>query len=276
MSDADLSPMPGTGSLPKLDCMLISARNLTMTYGTGSAVTAALADVALDIDPGSLTIMGPSGSGKTTLLHCLAGILRPTGGSVALRGKTLSQMSDRKRTALRRRDFGFVFQSGQLLAELPAGENAALPLMLDGMDSRSAVARANEWLQALGLTGLAGRRPGQLSGGQAQRVAIARALVGEPSVVFADEPTGALDQQTGHEVMQTLVQAVTSSGAALVVVTHEPGVAQACERTVSMRDGRIVAEYHASRSAAGNTTGMPTLDGPQPAGEPTQHVRVAQ
>ncbi|WP_210414800.1 ABC transporter ATP-binding protein [Microlunatus elymi] len=225
--------------------MIISARQLSMTYGTGGIAAHALAGVDLDIGPGSLAIMGPSGSGKTTLLHCLAGIVRPTGGAVCLRGQDLSAMSDRQRTALRRRDFGFVFQSGQLLAELPANENVALPLMLDGMKHQLAIGRADTYLRMIGLAGMENRRPGELSGGQAQRVAIARALVAEPAVVFADEPTGALDQQTGQEVMDVLVGSTARVGAALVVVTHDPGVARHCDRTIVMRDGRIVAEHHA-------------------------------
>lgn len=225
--------------------MIISARQLTMTYGSGGIAAHALAGVNLQIDAGSLAIMGPSGSGKTTLLHCLAGILRPTGGSVTLRGQQLNTMSDRERTALRRRDFGFVFQSGQLLAELPANENVALPLMLDGMNHRQAIARADQYLAMIGLAGMERRRPGELSGGQAQRVAVARALVAEPAVVFADEPTGALDQQTGQEVMSVLTGATERAGVALVVVTHDPGVARHCDRTIVMRDGHIVAEHHA-------------------------------
>lgn len=225
--------------------MILSARNLVMTYGTGDAAAHALAGVNLDIDPGSLAIMGPSGSGKSTLLHCLAGILRPTAGSVRLRGAELASMTDRERTALRRRDFGFVFQSGQLVAELPASENVALPLLLDGMARRAAIARADQFLALVGLAGLEHRRPGELSGGQAQRVAIARSLVAEPAVVFADEPTGALDQQTGQEIMQVLVGATSRAGAALVVVTHDPAIARHCGRTVSMRDGHIVAEFRA-------------------------------
>lgn len=229
--------------------MIISARGLSMTYGSGPTATRALVAADLDVPAGSLAIMGPSGSGKTSLLHCLAGIVRPTAGSVHFDGTDLAQLPDRLRTTLRRRDFGFVFQSGQLLAELPAGENVALPMMLDGMPLRPAITRANQWLGWLGLAGLELRRPGELSGGQAQRVAIARALVTEPRVVFADEPTGALDQRTGREVMELLVDAVTRSGAALVVVTHDPDVARSCRRTVTMQDGRIVAEHYAAGQA---------------------------
>lgn len=229
--------------------MIISARGLSMTYGSGPTATRALVAADLDVPAGSLAIMGPSGSGKTSLLHCLAGIVRPSAGSVHFDGIDLTQLPDRLRTTLRRRDFGFVFQSGQLLAELPANENVALPMMLDGMPLRPAITRADQWLGRLGLAGLELRRPGELSGGQAQRVAIARALVTEPRVVFADEPTGALDQRTGREVIELLVDAVTRSGAALVVVTHDPDVARSCRRTVTMQDGRIVAEHYAAGQA---------------------------
>ncbi len=225
--------------------MIISARHLTMTYGSGGTAVHALAGVGLDLDTESVAVMGPSGSGKSSLLHCLAGIVRPTTGSVVLDGVDLTQLPDRRRTALRRTAFGFVFQSGQLLAELPADENVALPLMLGGTPVRDAVARARELLSWLGLAGMEGRRPGELSGGQAQRVAVARALVVGPRVVFADEPTGALDQQTGREVMDVLVNAVGRAGAGLVVVTHDAEVARTCRRTLAMADGRVVAAHRA-------------------------------
>ncbi len=229
--------------------MIISARGLTITYGRGPTAIHALAGIDLDLVADSIAIMGPSGSGKTSLLHCLAGIVRPDSGSVDFRGTDIARLPDRRRTTLRRKDFGFVFQSGQLLAELPANENVALPLMLDGLSVREAVLRANRWLGWLGLAGMETRRPGELSGGQAQRVAIARALVGEPSVVFADEPTGALDQRTGAEVMALLVDSARRSGAALVVVTHDPDVARSCARTVTMQDGRIVGDHYRATPA---------------------------
>lgn len=217
------------------------ASDLTKTYGPANASTIALAGVDLTIRPGeSVAIMGPSGSGKTTLLHCLAGILPPSTGSVTWAGRDLARLSDADRTALRRTDFGFVFQSGQLLPELPAEENAALPLMLAGTPRAQAVDAARRWLAYLGLGGMEARRPGELSGGQAQRVAIARALVCSPGVIFADEPTGALDQQTGADVLRVLTDATRATGAALVVVTHDPQVAAWCSRTISMRDGRVV------------------------------------
>lgn len=223
--------------------MVITARGLTKIFGPTGAATRALAGVDLDVAEGSVAIMGPSGSGKTTLLHCLAGIETPTTGTVHLRDVDLGRLSDRRRTALRRQEFGFVLQSGQLLPELPADENVALPLLLDGLDLSTARERARQWLVALGLGGMESRRPGELSGGQAQRVAIARALVTGPGVVFADEPTGALDQHTGRQMMDLLIHSVTSTGAGLVVVTHDPAVAACCDRTVEMRDGRIVADH---------------------------------
>ncbi len=220
------------------------------TPPAGGAV--ALAGVDLDIAAGeSVAIMGPSGSGKTTLLHCLAGILRPTSGQVVWNGRDLVGMSDGERTALRRQDFGFVFQSGQLLPELPADENAALPLMLGGIPRQQAVHAARQWLGYLGLAGMEDRRPGELSGGQAQRVAIARALTCSPGVIFADEPTGALDQQTGYEVLRVLRDATHQTGASLVVVTHDEQVAAWCGRTVRMRDGHIVADGSGADGAAG-------------------------
>lgn len=249
--------------------MLLNARGLTMTYGKGTGQTRALAGVDLDVRPGSLAIMGPSGSGKTTLLHCLAGIVRPTGGAVLYRGHDLATLSDRQRTALRRTDFGFVFQSGQLLPELPAAENVALPLMLGGLSAREATARAGGWLDRLGLGGMHDRRPGELSGGQAQRVAIARALVVEPSVVFADEPTGALDQRTGAEVLDVLARTVTAAGAALVVVTHDRSVAASCSRTITMADGRITGEYFAPGTQPPAPERRPKLSFGEPESERT-------
>lgn len=216
----------------------LSARGLVKTFGT----TTALAGVDVDLADGeALAVMGPSGSGKSTLLHCLAGILRPDTGSVRLRGQEVASLGERDRSLLRRRSYGFVFQFGQLLSELPAQENVALPAMLLGTPRAEAVALARQWLGALGLAGMEDRRPGELSGGQAQRVAVARALITKPDVVFADEPTGALDQATGAEVMRILTETTYAAGASLVVVTHESSVADWCSRRIEMRDGSIVA-----------------------------------
>ncbi|WP_129665453.1 ABC transporter ATP-binding protein [Phytoactinopolyspora endophytica] len=238
------TPSAATGSLVATD--------LVKVYGDGPGAAHALAGVSFAVGAGeSLAIMGPSGSGKTTLLHCLAGIITPTSGSVRWRDVDLAALSDRRRTALRRSDFGFVFQSGQLLPELPAVENAALPLMLAGMPRHTATAHAAQWLADLGLAGMEQRRPGELSGGQAQRVAIARALVGSPGVVFADEPTGALDQATGDDVIHTLVGTAQACQAALVVVTHDTNVARHCSRIITMHDGRVTGEQFASATSEG-------------------------
>jgi putative ABC transport system ATP-binding protein len=215
---------------------VLAGCGLTKTYGS----TTALAGVDVEVGEGdSLAIMGPSGSGKSTLLHILAGIVRPDGGQVLLRGERIDTLGENRLSALRRKRFGFVFQSGQLLPELPAEENAALPLMLEGVPRGRAVERARRWFAPLGLEGLEKRRPGQLSGGQAQRVAIARALTVEPDVVFADEPTGALDQATSTEVVRLLTSVTHEQGAALVMVTHDADVAAHCGRILHVRDGRI-------------------------------------
>ena len=237
---------------------VLSARGLLKTYGTAGTTTRALDGVDLDVARAdSLAVMGPSGCGKTTLLHILAGILTPTSGSVHHDGTDLASLTDRRRTRLRRSDFGFVFQDGQLLPELTALENVILPRMLGGTSRRAATAEAASWLDRLGLAGMHDRRPTQLSGGQAQRVAIARALAGRPSVVFADEPTGALDQTTGQAVLQILADSCQDSGASLVMVTHDAKVAAACRRTVTMQDGRIAQEFvrPAAGAAATGTSG---------------------
>ncbi|SFS10931.1 putative ABC transport system ATP-binding protein [Agrococcus baldri] len=223
----------------------LDAHQLTHTYGQGDSAAPALADLSLTIGangPEAVAIMGPSGSGKSTLLHVLAGIIAPDAGRVVWRGSDLATMRDSQRTKLRRSDFGFVFQSGQLLPELPAIENVALPLMLGGGLRSGAEAAAGALLHRLGLGGMLHRRPGELSGGQAQRVAIARALVGDPGLVFADEPTGALDRSTGQAVMALLIGATLGHGASLVVVTHDAEVAAACSRVIRLEDGRIVSD----------------------------------
>lgn len=219
-----------------------------MDYQTGGSdnpqanAVRALDNVNLDIVAGSsLSIMGPSGSGKTTLLHVLAGILKPTQGTVVYKNRNMATLPDAYRTRLRRSDFGFVFQSGQLIEELSAEENVALPLMLSGADYKKAVAAASDWLERLGLRQLASHRPGEMSGGQRQRIAIARALAISPSVIFADEPTGALDQTTGEQIIELLTGWCARTGASLIMVTHDPNVARSCQMTIHMQDGRILA-----------------------------------
>ncbi|WP_144127290.1 ABC transporter ATP-binding protein [Catellatospora sichuanensis] len=213
---------------------LLVGTDLFKMYGT----TPALRGSSLTVRAGEIVaVMGSSGSGKSTLLHCLAGIVRPDDGTVVYAGRQISAMSDVERSALRRRDFGFVFQFGQLVPELTCVENVALPLRLDGVRRKEAERRSREWLDRLEVGDVAGKLPGQISGGQGQRIAVARALVTEPKVVFADEPTGALDSLNGEKVMQLLGQAARDTGAAVVLVTHEPRVAAYADREVVVRDG---------------------------------------
>ncbi|GAB3850718.1 ABC transporter ATP-binding protein [Dactylosporangium cerinum] len=217
--------------------MMLSAVELTKSFGS----TQALSGASMSIAAGEIVaVMGPSGSGKSTLLHCLAGIIRPDGGQVLYRDQELSAMSDGQRSALRRSEFGFVFQFGQLVPELTCLENVALPLRLDGHRRKDAQRRAAEWLDRLEITDVAGKRPGEVSGGQGQRVAVARALVTGARVVFADEPTGALDSLNGERVMRLFTSAARDSGAAVVLVTHEPRVAAYADREIVVRDGKAL------------------------------------
>ncbi|MEV6231868.1 ABC transporter ATP-binding protein [Saccharopolyspora shandongensis] len=214
----------------------LMGRGLVKNYGSHRA----LAGVDLAIRTGEvMAIVGPSGSGKTTLLHVLAGILRPDGGEVLLDGHRIDQLGEAKRSALRRHEFGFVFQQGMLVGELTAEENTALPLLLAGANRKQALDGARDWLGRLGLGGLEKRLPGELSGGQAQRVAIARALAHRPKVIFADEPTGALDTRTGEETTQALFAAAAATQAAVVIVTHDRELAAKAGRIVEIRDGLI-------------------------------------
>lgn len=218
----------------------LRAVGLTHTFYRDQVPVEALRGVSLDIPGGcQVAVMGPSGGGKSTLLHVLAGILKPTGGAVWLDGTELTALRPAACSRLRLERFGFVFQDGQLLPELSNEENVAFPLMLAGVSKSAALKQARGALAELGLEGGERYRPGQLSGGQAQRVAIARAIATSPSVVFADEPTGALDQVTGAQVMRVLTRACTAAGSTLVLVTHDEGVARWLPYTVRMRDGQI-------------------------------------
>ncbi|GGR28442.1 ABC transporter ATP-binding protein [Streptomyces roseolus] len=213
---------------------LLRAEGLTKAYGPTTALSGA--DFALRAGE-VVAVMGPSGSGKSTLLHCLAGIVRPDAGTLTYDGRDLTALSDGARSALRRTDFGFVFQFGQLVPELSCVENVALPLRLNGEKRKAAEARAAEWLARLEVDDTAAKRPGEISGGQGQRVAVARALVTAPRVIFADEPTGALDSLNGERVMRLLTDASRDTGAAVVLVTHEARVAAWSDREVVVRDG---------------------------------------
>jgi putative ABC transport system ATP-binding protein len=216
--------------------MIIEARDVEKSFGQ----TPALRGATVAAERGEiLAIMGPSGSGKSTLLHCLAGILTPDRGEVWFDGQRLDTLKEAQRSELRRDKFGFVFQFGQLVPELTAEENAALPLLLGGTRRTAALAQARTWLAKLALDGLEGRRSGELSGGQAQRVALARGLVARPEVLFADEPTGSLDSVTGEHVMSLLTQAAREQGTTVILVTHEPRVAAYADREVIVRDGKV-------------------------------------
>jgi putative ABC transport system ATP-binding protein len=215
----------------------LAAHGVTRAFGPTVALRGA--DVAI-VRGEIVAVMGPSGSGKSTLLHCLAGILAPDEGQVVFDGVRVDQLDERARTELRRTRFGFVFQFGQLVPELPAVENVALPLLLEGNSRRSALAEAAGWLDELGIAALAGRRPGELSGGEAQRVALARALVVGPEVIFADEPTGSLDSLAGERVMDLLVDSARARETTVVLVTHDARVAAYADREVVVRDGVVV------------------------------------
>jgi putative ABC transport system ATP-binding protein len=218
--------------------ILLQARDVKLNFGE----TPALRGADLDVATGEvLAVMGPSGSGKSTLLHCLAGILVPDSGEIQFAETRLDNLGENERSALRRDRFGFVFQFGQLVPELTAEENVALPLLLCGKHRRDALAAARPWFARLDLDGLEGRRSGELSGGQAQRVAVARGLVTNPTVLFADEPTGALDSLTGEHVMELLTVAAREQGTTVVLVTHEPRVAAYADREVIVRDGKVTA-----------------------------------
>ncbi|MFE3325174.1 ABC transporter ATP-binding protein [Streptomyces sp. NPDC059176] len=214
---------------------LLVADGLRKAYGPTNALDGA----EFSIHAGEVVaVMGPSGSGKSTLLHCLAGIVTPDAGTITYDGRELSAMNDAERSALRRSDFGFVFQFGQLVPELTCIENVALPLRLNGTKRREAEAVALHWMERLEVDDSRAKRPGEVSGGQGQRVAVARSLVTSPRVLFADEPTGALDSLNGERVMQLLTEAARSTNAAVVLVTHEARVAAYSDREIVVRDGR--------------------------------------
>ncbi|MGH3880335.1 MAG: ABC transporter ATP-binding protein [Actinophytocola sp.] len=214
---------------------LLKADRIVKSFGP----TKALDGASMSVVAGEVVaVMGPSGSGKSTMLHCLAGILQPEGGTVTYAGQDLGAMPDVPRSALRRTEFGFVFQFGQLVPELTCVENVALPLRLGGRKRKDAEWAAREWLARLEVDDVAAKRPGEVSGGQGQRVAVARALVTGPKVIFADEPTGALDSLNGEHVMRLLTDTARESGAAVILVTHEPRVAAYSDREVIVRDGQ--------------------------------------
>ena len=238
--------MTATSAAPTTD-VIARAVGLTKTYGTGDAQVHALAGVDLALRRGSFTaIMGPSGSGKSTLMHCLAGLDASTSGQIWLGGTEITGLDDRRLTQLRRDSVGFVFQAFNLLPTLTAKENILLPLDLAGR--RVEASEFDAIVASLKLTDRLGHLPSQLSGGQQQRVAIARALITKPQVLFADEPTGALDSRTGHELLDHLRSASRELGQTIVMVTHDPNAAGYADRAVILSDGRIVDDLDAPTS----------------------------
>jgi putative ABC transport system ATP-binding protein len=215
---------------------LIEARDVVKSFGQ----TPALRGASVTVAGGEiLAVMGPSGSGKSTLLHCLAGIFTPDRGEVWFGGRRLDALSEAERTSLRRTAFGFVFQFGQLVPELTIADNIALPLLLNRVKRKVAYEKAAAWLDRLELSGLGGRRTGELSGGQAQRVAVARALVTRPQILFADEPTGSLDSLTGEMVINLIVGLARQEGTTVILVTHDARVAACAGREILVRDGTV-------------------------------------
>ena len=242
----------------------IATVDLVKDYGSGNNTVHALRGVNVAFEKGKFTaIMGPSGSGKSTLMHTLAGLDCATGGHIIFNGDDLTRMNDNQLTLLRRRDIGFIFQSFNLLPMFTAEQNIVMPLTLAGGKPD------RQWLnllvETLGLKERLNHRPNELSGGQQQRVAIARALITKPQLVFADEPTGALDQTTGREVMSILMEASRANGAAVVVVTHDPNVAAFCDRTITMQDGRLADLPGAAGGHDERVVSAPSWQGRTPA-----------
>lgn len=216
---------------------ILQAKDIKKSFG----LTPALRGADLEVKRGEiLAIMGTSGSGKSTLLHCLAGIFKPDSGEVWFDGQRLDQMNEEKRTRLRRTSFGFVFQFGQLVPELTAEDNVALPLLLNKVNRSKAYKTADSWFPKLGIESMEKHRTGEMSGGQSQRVALARALAIEPKVLFADEPTGSLDSLSSEQVMELLVSAAREQGTTVILVTHDPRIAAYADREVTVRDGTVV------------------------------------
>lgn len=219
---------------------IIEAKNIKKAFGKK---TLALRGASLSVEPGEVVaVMGPSGSGKSTLLHCLAGILKIDSGEVLFEGENIGKMSDKKRNQLRREKFGFVFQFSQLVPELTALDNVALPLLINGVNKTEAYAKARTWLKKVGVEAVANQIPGELSGGQAQRVAVARAMVIEPKILFADEPTGSLDSLNSEKVMDLFIKTVKEVGTTVIMVTHEPTIAAYADRSVIVRDGVVTGD----------------------------------
>jgi putative ABC transport system ATP-binding protein len=220
---------------------IVELENLTKIYGKGATAVTALKDTNFTLNAGEfVAVMGPSGCGKSTLLHLVGGLDNPSSGRVFLNDQDVSQMNDSQLTEIRRRQIGFIFQFFNLIPVLTAVENAALPLILDGMKRSEAHNKATSWLQKVGLADRSNSRPDQLSGGQQQRVAIARALTAEPKLVLADEPTGNLDSRAADEIAALLRQIADEWGRAVLMVTHDPRIAAYADRIIFLKDGTVV------------------------------------
>ncbi len=236
---------------------IIRAAGVVKTYDTGTSTVQALNGIDVAVARGEMVaVMGPSGCGKTTLLNCLSGLDQVSAGQIWLEGTDLARLSDRQRTDYRARRMGFIFQVYNLLPVLNAVENVELPLLVSGVRPKAAREQSLAALETVGLRAWAKHRPAELSGGQRQRVTIARSLVNEPAIVWADEPTGALDSKTATEILDLLRELNERAGLTLVIVTHDPGVGALCDRIIRMSDGLIVGEElpsAASRTGVGST-----------------------
>ncbi|HPS42092.1 MAG TPA: ABC transporter ATP-binding protein [Anaerolineaceae bacterium] len=232
---------------------IIEVQNLSKVYGAGDTAVSALDGVNLSIDAGKfVAVMGPSGCGKSTLLHLIGGLDHPTAGKVRIEGQDIAAMKDEQLTELRRRKMGFIFQFFNLIPVLSAAENAALPLLLDGVKPASANAKALEWLEKNKLADRAAHRPDELSGGQQQRVAISRAMVSDPVIILADEPTGNLDTHSSDEIASALRSLVTDWGRTVLMVTHDPRIAAYADRIIFLKDGKIVDDTLMTGEASDN------------------------
>ena len=226
---------------PIIETAAVEGRHIVKNFRLGDTVTEVLRDVSLRVMPGEfVSIMGPSGSGKSTLLYILGGLDTPTGGRVLLNGTDISSFGDEKMSVLRRRNIGFVFQFYNLIPNLNVEENIMLPLLLDGQKMERCKDRLDRILDMVGLSDRRRHTPRELSGGQQQRVAIARALIGNPGILFADEPTGNLDTKAGTDIMSLLREINRSTGQTIIMVTHSPEAAKSSSRIITVRDGNFV------------------------------------
>ena len=228
---------------PIIETAAVEGRHIVKNFRLGDTVTEVLRDVSLQVMPGEfVSIMGPSGSGKSTLLYILGGLDTTTGGRVLLNGTDISSFGDQKMSSLRRRNIGFVFQFYNLIPNLNVEENIMLPLLLDGQKMERCKDRLDRILEMVGLSDRRRHTPRELSGGQQQRVAIARALIGNPGILFADEPIGNLDTKAGTDIMSLLREINRSTGQTIIMVTHSPEAAKSSSRIITVRDGRIVQD----------------------------------